>query len=101
LRILLKASLPHEPFNSFMKDGSAGGKMKRILDEQKPEASYFTEIDGHRTALLIVQMQDTSEIPALAEPWFLTFSASVELHPVMLPDDLAKGGLDSLGKKWA
>src|ERR1017187_4620300 len=101
MRVLLKVTLPHEPFNSLMKDGSAGGKMKRILDEQKPEASYFTEFDGHRTALLVVHMQETSQIPAFAEPWFLTFNASVEIHPVMLPEDLAKGGLDALGKKWA
>ena len=39
MRILLRVTFPHEPFNTFVKDGSAGGKMKRILDEQKPEAA--------------------------------------------------------------
>ena len=38
---------------------------------------------------------------ALAEPWFLTFSGDVEFLPVMTPTDLAKGGLDVLGKQWA
>ena len=35
-------------------------------------------------------MQDASQIPAIVEPWFLAFDASVEMHPVMAPDDLMK-----------
>lgn len=101
MRILLRVTLPHEPFNTFVKDGSVSAKMKRILDELKPEATYFTELGGRRTAVLIVQLDNTSQIPAIAEPWFLTFNADVEFHPTMLPEDLAKAGLDGLGKKWA
>jgi hypothetical protein len=62
---------------------------------------YFTEYDGKRTALVVVDLPDPSKIPAYAEPWFLTFNADVEFHPVMTPDDLAKAGLDAMGKKWA
>jgi hypothetical protein len=35
-------------------------------------------------------MQDASQIPTLAEPWFHAFQASVEIVPVMTPDDLKK-----------
>jgi len=101
MRMLLRVTMPHEPFNTHVKDGSASAKMKRILDELKPEAAYFTEFDGRRTGVLIIQMENTSQIPAIAEPWFLTFNANVEFHPVMLPEDLAKAGLDAIGKKWA
>jgi hypothetical protein len=75
--------------------------MGRILEDLKPEAAYFTEFGGVRTGLLIIQMEHTSQIPAIAEPWFLTFNSAVEFHPVMLPEDLAKAGLEALGKKWA
>ena len=74
--------------------------MQRILAEQKPEAAYFTEYCGKRSALLVVDLPATSHIPALAEPWFLQFNADVEIHPLMLPEDLVKAGLDALGKKW-
>ena len=74
--------------------------MKRILEALKPESVYFTEFGGLRTALLVVHLDDASQIPALAEPWFLNFNADVEFHVAMTPEDLAKAGLDALGKKW-
>jgi hypothetical protein len=100
MRMLVIAKSPLEPFNAYAKDGSAGAKIQAIVDEIKPEAVYFTEMDGHRTAVMIVDMDDPSKIPSLAEPWFLTFNSNVEFHPVMSPEDLARAGLEELGKKW-
>ena len=101
MRILLRVTMPHEPFNTYVKDGSAGAKMKRILDELKPEAAYFTEVDGRRTGILIIHMNDASQIPSIAEPWFLTFNSECHFHPAMVPEDLAKADLAAIGKKWA
>ena len=50
---------------------------------------------------MIVNVEDPSKVPAFAEPWFLLFNADCEFHIVMTPADLAKAGLDTLGKKWA
>jgi len=97
----MQVKFPIEPFNTYVKDGSAGAKMQKILADLKPEAAYFTEFEGHRGGIIIVNMENTSQIPALAEPWFLTFHASVELKLAMTPEDLARAGLDGLGKKWA
>ena len=101
MRMLMKVKFPIEPFNAAVKDGSAGKKIKRILDEIKPEAAYFAAVDGHRGGILIVDLPDASKIPSLAEPWFLQFHAECELYPVKTPEDLAKGGLEEHGKKWA
>jgi hypothetical protein len=57
-------------------------------------------MDGNRGGYLIVNLNDASEIPKYAEPWFLTFDAKIEAQVAMTPEDLAKGGLDQLGKKW-
>jgi hypothetical protein len=101
MRMLVIVRLGTETVNAAVRDGTAGSKMNAILDEVKPEAVYFTEINGQRTVMMIVDLPKASGIPALAEPWFLTFNAVVELHPVMSPQDLQEAGLDTLGKKWA
>ena len=100
MRMLLQVKMPHDSFNAAVKDGSAGQKIQAILEDMKPEAVYFTEMDGKRTAVIIVDLPDASKIPSLAEPLFLTFNADVQFHVVMTPDDLARAGLDELGKKW-
>jgi hypothetical protein len=101
MRMLLYITIPHEPFNSLARRGAAAKKLGQILDEIKPEAVYFTEQDGKRGAIVVVDMADPSKIPNLCEPWFLAFNADVKCRIAMTPDDLKKSGLDTLGKKWA
>ncbi len=100
MRMMLNIIFPPAKFNAAVRDGSVGAKLSRILESMKPEAAYFTEQDGQRGAILIVDMADPSRIPSLAEPWFLTFDADVKFRIVMSPDDLKRAGLDELGKKW-
>ena len=101
MRMLLHVKIPHEPFNSMVKAGTAGSNTQHILREQKPEAVYFTEYEGRRGAILIINVEHPSQVPSFAEPWFITFNADCSFHIAMTPDDLAKSGLDDLGKKWA
>ncbi len=100
MRMMMKVTLPVEPFNALVRDGSAGAKIGRILEETKPEAVYFLDDDGKRCAIMIVDLASPSQIPALAEPWFLTFNASLELKVVMTPEDLKASGLDSIASKY-
>jgi len=100
MRVLLHAKFPHEQFNAAVRDGTVGKKMARLLEELKPEAVYFAEYGGRRSALVFVDLADPSHMPALAEPFFLAFGADVELHPAMNLADLERGGLEALGKKW-
>jgi hypothetical protein len=100
MRMMMHVKIPHEPFNTAVKKGTAGQTMAKILESIRPEAVYFTEQNGRRGAILIVDMPDPSKVPALAEPWFLNFQADVEFRVVMTPEDLKKSGLDELGKKW-
>ena len=102
MRFLIKVSIPVEAGNAAAKAGKLGATIQSILADLKPEAVYFTDDNGQRTGFLFIEMQDASQIPAIAEPWFLAFNASVEIHPVMVPDDLAKAGgsIEAAVKKY-
>ncbi len=90
MRFLLKVNIPVEAGNKAAKDGKLGETIQSILAELKPEAVYFTDDKGQRTGYIFFDMHGASQIPAIAEPWFLSFNAYVEIHPVMVPEDLMK-----------
>jgi hypothetical protein len=93
MRMLLRVSMPVEAGNAAAKAGTLGPTIERILADLKPEAAYFfADDEGRRCGAIVFDMKDASEIPAIAEPWFLAFNAKVSLRPVMNPQDLAKGG---------
>ncbi len=100
MQMLMHVRLPIEPFNTAVRNGTAGQKIQRILEGIKPQAAYFTAGNGQRGGTLVVTVNDASDIPRLAEPFFLTFEAKVEFEPFMTPEDLGRAGLDALGKEW-
>ena len=90
MRCIVKVTIPVEAGNAAAKTGFQA--IPKILAEQKPEAVYFIEDGGKRTGILVIDLQEPSQIPAIAEPWFLALNAAVEIHPAMKPEDLAKAG---------
>ena len=100
MRMLQFVHVPHEPFNTAVRKGTAGATLQKILETVKPEAVYFTEQDGTRGAVLVINVEHPSQIPAFAEPWFLSFNANCEFRIAMRPEDLKESGLDKLGKAW-
>lgn len=91
MRMLLKMQTDVEAGNRAIKDGSFGQMLERVMAKITPEAAYFTAIDGKRTGLIFFDLKDASDIPAISEPFFMTVGASIELLPVMTPEDVQKG----------
>jgi hypothetical protein len=93
MRMLMKVSFPVEAGNAAARSGTLGKTVKGILDQLKPEAAYFVSNEyGQRCGYIVFDMKKTSQIPAIAEPWFLAFNASITLTPAMNPRDLATAG---------
>jgi hypothetical protein len=92
MRFLMKVSIPVEAGNKAAKSGKLGATIQSILAEVKPEAAYFSAENGMRGGYIFLELDDASQIPAVAEPWFLAFNATVEIMPVMVPADLAEAG---------
>jgi hypothetical protein len=100
MRMLLQVIFPNEEFNEAVRDGTAGGKLQKIISEANPTAVYFVEDEGKRSVFLVLEVENSWEIPGLAEPWYLTFNAEARFRIAMTPDDLALAGLDELGGRW-
>jgi hypothetical protein len=101
MRMLVHAKMPHEPFNSLVRNGTVGKILDKYFETIKPESIYFTEYNGQRGCIMIVDVADPTKVPVIAEPLFLSFNAAVEFHVVMSPEELGKAGLEALGKQWA
>ena len=90
MRFLVKISMHVEAGNAAAKEGFKA--IPQILEEQKPEAIYFIAEGGKRTGIMVINMDDASQLPSIAAPWFLALNASVEVTPAMVPEDLQKAG---------
>lgn len=89
MRMMMKVTMPVESGNEAARKGALGTTVQKILAEMKPEAAYFAEDGGQRTGYIFFDMTDSSQLPAVAEPWFLAFNASLTVRPAMTPQDLA------------
>jgi len=90
MRMLMQIAIPVEAGNVAARTGAFGRPFEEILESLKPEAAYFTTgPTGERGGFIVFDMKDTSQIPAIAEPFFLAYNARVTLSPVMNAKDLA------------
>jgi len=83
MRMLLRVTVPVEAGNRTIKDGTMNKVLEPMLAKLKPEASYFYTMNGQRGVFIVFDMKDASQIPAIAEPFFMNFTAEVEFAPVM------------------
>lgn len=93
MRMLLRVSIPMETGNAAAKAGTLGSTIEEIVADLKPEAVYwYADDNGQRSGSVVFDLKDPSQIPAVAEPWFLAFNAKVSLRPIMNTKDFEEAG---------
>ena len=96
MRMMMKVQMDTEAGSRAIADGSMPELMQETMERLQPEAAYFGPEDGIRTAFIVFDLRDPSELPPIAEPLFSRLKANVQMFPVMDREDLQKG-LGQLG----
>lgn len=91
MRMLMTVEMDTEASNRSLKDGSLPKMMDSAMQRMHPEAAYFTTHEGLRTAYIVLDIKEPSQMVQIAEPFFSELSAKVDWSPVMNADDLQKG----------
>jgi hypothetical protein len=97
MRVLLKVSMDTRKANEAIHNGTLTKLIEESMEQIKPEAAYFTAEHGRRTAFIFFDMQDSSQMPVLSEPFFQNLDAEITYTPVMNMEDVQKG-LSQLGR---
>ena len=77
MRYLVRLRFPVDSGNAALRDPQFGAKLQQFLSDIKAEAAYFTAVDGQRGGYIVVNFDDASKIPAIAEPLFLWLKADI------------------------
>ena len=91
MRTLLKYQIPVESGNEAIRSGKIAQINETLMARIQPEAVYFFTENGLRSGFIVFDLDDSSQIPLIAEPLFQELNASVEFFPAMNADDLQKG----------
>lgn len=102
MKYLMKIKIPNPYGNELIMDPQFGDKMKNALEEVKAENAYFTSVDGCRCGFIVVDINNASQIPQVAEPFFLWLHADIDFYPVMTPQDLGQAVpyIQNAVQKW-
>jgi hypothetical protein len=89
--MLMKVQMETGAANSAIRDGSFGQMMDRVMQDIQPEAVYFTAEGGKRTGFIVFDLKEPSDVPSVAEPFFMAVNASITMSPVMTAEDVQVG----------
>lgn len=91
MRSLLRVTFDVDASNKAVIDGTLANVVNAAIEKLQPEASYFLANDGCRSCFIVFDLKDPSDIPSIAEPFFMNMNAKVDISPVMNAEDLKKG----------
>jgi hypothetical protein len=91
VRMMMKAQMSTEAGNEAIREGRLPVVIGEVIERLKPEATYFIAEGGMRTAVMVFEMDESSDIPYAAEPLFMQLGAEVTFSPAMNLDEMRAG----------
>ena len=96
MRLMMTIKIPVEHGNKAIRDGSMNQAFRNLYEKLKPEAAYFTMLDGHRAAVFVYQLEEEYKLLDLHEPLFAAMGALIDERPVLSWDDIERA-FDEVG----
>ena len=96
MRMMMRIQMDTETASKGIADGSMPRGLEEMISALKPEAAYFSLLNGNRTAFIVFDMTDSWQLAPMLEPLFSQLKAKIDVSPAMNVDDLKKG-LSALG----
>ena len=90
MRFIVRIIFPTEVGNKAVSDPNFLKNIQGFIENNKAERTYFSPLNGERSALFVVDVPTVDRVPAIAEPFF-RMGAKVEFQPAMNFEDLKKG----------
>jgi hypothetical protein len=91
MRMLMKVQMDTEAASEAIRNGAMKTVLQSTMEQLKPEAAYFTTEGGLRTAFIVFDLREPSQMPTIAEPLFGPLKAKIHMSPVMDIDDVQAG----------
>ncbi|MCP4305218.1 MAG: hypothetical protein GY788_10155, partial [bacterium] len=90
VRMMLKVQIPVEAGNRAIENGTMGPIFEDLMKKIKPEAAYFSQEDGLRTAYFVYVIDGTFEFAEIHEPLIQGLGARVFDQPALTWADIGK-----------
>ncbi|MET9430105.1 MULTISPECIES: hypothetical protein [unclassified Streptomyces] len=97
MRTMLMCQMDTEKGSAAIKANRLDEVLGPLMQRLQPEAAYFGALDGMRTAFLVFDLEEPSQLPVICEPLFMEFNAKITVFPVMNADDVRTGVQQFLG----
>ena len=103
MRLMINFTIPLSAGNELVSSGKIGQNFNSLIEQFKPEASYFFAENGQRSGFMVIEMGDSSDLARVAESFWFGLQADISVTPVMNGEDLAKGlgDIDSVVKRYS
>ena len=91
MRMLMIVQMDTDKGNEVIRDKRMAELMQSAVGALKPEAAYFSTVDGCRGGYIVFDLKEPAQLPSLAEPFFLELGAKITFSPAMTPEDVIRG----------
>ena len=92
MRVMVRIAVPLEKGNEVTKAGKMSETIQSLLADLDTEAVCLTLERGQRALHIFMNVQGGWELPQINKPWFPALNASMEIHPVVVPEVPVKAG---------